>query len=191
MKIFRKLQFSAEDLRQTVCNHKWLALVCTLVAAVGITIGAIFVNIFEYSWWYDNRIDCAIRLFDGGFGLIFSFLLWAAVYYACLLCCQLTPHTKYLCCAALFVACFYCGANTAATVICWSLWGILFAILVTVVEVLGLLLSCFAACCQAACTRTLREAFCDTKASFYILACAFAVKIFTFFVILRLLTAVI
>ncbi len=191
MRLFRKVRFAAEDLWQTVCDHKWLSLVCTAVAVAGVVLGVILVNVFEYSWWYENRCNYAYRLFEGGLGLFFSFLLWTSVYYVCIAFCQTLPQIKYLSCLALFVACFYCGATAAAVIVCISVWGILFALLVSVAEVAGLLLACITACGTVCCRRTFREAICDTKLSFALLAVAFAVKIIAFFVILRLLTAVI
>ncbi len=191
MKVLRKIKFGAEDLWQTLCVHKWKTTVCALVAIVGVAVGGVFVKTFAYSWWYNNRCEYAYKLFEGNFGLLFSFLLWTAVFYGCLLACQLIPSIKYVSLVALAAACFYCGANTAAAIMCWSVWGILFALLVTSIEVVGYFLSCLLCCCQPAACRSVREAFCDTKPALLILIGAFAAKFIAFFIILRLLTAVI
>ena len=191
MKILRKIKFWSEDLWQTLCLNKWKTIVCALVAIVGVIIGGIFVKVFQYTWWYNNRCDYAYKLFEGGFGLFFSFLIWTAVFYGCLLCCNLMPSLKYLSLAVLFFACFYCGANTAAAIICWSVWGVLFTVLVTLVEVVGYFLACLVNCCEISACRSIREAFCDTKPALKILIAAFVAKIIVFFIILQLLTAII
>ena len=191
MRIFTKIKFSVEDLLQKICVNKWKSIVCAVAAIAGLVVGAVFVNVFSYSWWYENRCNYAYSLFEGGFGLFFSFLLWTAVYFLCLAMCNVFPSTKYLSCAALFAACFYCGANTMAAILYWSVWGVLFALLVTAVEVVGYFAACLVTCCEPSCCRTLKEAFCDAKLCFWVLAAAFLVKIVCFFVILRIITAVI
>ena len=191
MKLFRKIKLTCEDIWQQACDHKWKTLICALVAVVGTVVGVALFKAFEYSWWYLNRCDYATKLFEGGFGLFFSFLIWSAAFYILLLCCNLVPQTKYLAMVLLFVACFYCGANTAATVTYWSVWGILFAILVTLVEIIGYMFSVLCSCCMPSACRTIRESFCDTKRSFHIIIAAFLLKTVMFFVILRLLTSVI
>ena len=191
MKLFRGIKLTLEEIWQNICNHKWRSVICLAFAVMGVIVGIIFVNIFQYSWWYGNRYEYSARLFEGGFGLAFSFLLWTGIFYLFLLCCCLVPQTKYLCCASLFVACFYCGANAATAIICWSVWGILFAILVSAAEIVGYCVACILVCCENSCNRTLREAVCDTKLALKVLAAAFTVKFVCFFVILRVITAVI
>lgn len=191
MRIFTKIKFSVEDLLQKICVNKWKSIVCAVAAIAGLVVGAVFVNVFSYSWWYENRCNYAYSLFEGGFGLFFSFLLWTTVFYLCIVCCQIVPRFKYFSCAVLFAACFYVGANTAAAVICWSMWGILFALLVSLAEAVGYWLACISCCCLPAAYRTFKEAICDTKQSLAILLASLLIKILTFFVILRLLTAVI
>lgn len=191
MKIFRKVKFTLEDVWQKICVHKWISLACALVATAGLVLGIVFVNAFRYTWWFENRCNYAYSLFEGGFGLFFAFLFWTAVFYLCIAFCNMFPRTKYLACAALFVACLYCGANTAAAVICWSVWGILFACLVSLAEVLGYMVAALLVCCEPSACRTFKEACCDSKQSFKVLLAAFSVKIVSFFIILRILTAVI
>lgn len=191
MRLLRNIKSACEDIWKQACNHKWKTLICVLVAVAGVVVGAVLFNVFSYSWWYFNRCDYATKLFDGGFGLFFSFLFWTAIFYLLLVCCTRLPQTKYLALPILFVAGLYCGANTAAAIACWSLWGILFAILVTAVESVGYLFAVICSCCLPAYCRTFRESFCDTKQSFLILLTAFLVKVVMFFVILRILTGLI
>ena len=191
MRLFRTCKLVWEDSWQKLCHNKWKTICCALVAVAGVVVGVVLTNVFRYSWWFENRCEYASKLFDGGFGLFFSFLLWTAVYFLCLAMCNVFPSTKYLSCAALFAACFYCGANTMAAILYWSVWGVLFALLVTAVEVVGYFAACLVTCCEPSCCRTLKEAFCDAKLCFWVLAAAFLVKIVSFFVILRIITAVI
>lgn len=191
MKLFRKLRFFAEDIWQTICCHKWLTLFCAFVAVAGAVVGGVLVKVFECTWWYGNRYEYAFKLFEGGFGLFFTFFLWTAIFYFCLLCCCVNPHLKYVSLLPMFVACFYCGANTAAAIMARSVWGILFAVLVTVAEVAGYFFAVLSLCCTSSARRTLREAYCDTKVVLGILIAAFLTKIFAFFVVLRLLTSII
>ena len=191
MKTFRRIKICFEDIWQKLCVCKWRAIICGGVALVAVVLGAVFVNIFQYSWWYSNRCEYALKLFEGGFGLFFSFLLWTAAFGAGILLCGLLPKTKYLSCVVLFVACFYCAANTAAAILCWSVWGVLFAVLVSFVEIASYFLSCFLTCCVPSCNRTFKEALCDSQDALFVLAVGFIVKILCFFVILRFLTAVI
>ena len=157
----------------------------------GIVVGVVLFNVGEYGWWYANRISYADRLFNGGFSLFFFFLLWTVIFYLCLVFCNIHPATKFLNCVILFVACLYAGANTAAAIICWSVWGVLFCILVTLEEVIAYFIVCFVAFCEPSPCRTIRETFCDLRQCLAIIAFAFVVKIIGFFVILRLITAVI
>lgn len=191
MRMLHLLKRGCDDVWDKLCNHKWKSIICTLTAIAGIVVGVVLFKVFSYGWWYYNRCDYAVRLFNGGFSLFFSFLLWTAVFYLCLVSCNLIPQTRFLTYVALFIACLYCGANTAATIECWSVWGILFAVLVTLFEVIGYYLACLVVCCEPSACRSFRESVCDTKQSLAILCTAFIVKIICFFVILGILTAVI
>lgn len=185
------LKRGCEDIWDKLCNHKWKSLICALIAIAGVVVGVALFKAFSYGWWYNNRCNYAIRLFNGGFSLFFSFLLWTMVFYLCIVCCNIIPQTRFLTYILLFVACLYCGANTAAAIVCWSVWGILYAVLITFFEVIGYYLACLAVCCEPLTCSSLRESISDTKQSFAVLCIAFVVKIICFFVILRLLTAVI
>ena len=191
MGCFRYLKFTCIDIWEKMCNHKWKSLICALSAIAGIIIGVVLFNVSKYGWWYGNRIAYAERLFNGGFSLFFFFLLWMTILYFALIFSNLHPATHFLNCVLLFVCCFYVGANTASTIVCFSVWGVLFCILVSVAEVISYYLVCLVAFCEPSSCRTLREAFCDFRQCATILAVAFVVKIIGFFVILRLITAVI
>ena len=191
MSCFRYLKLCCIDIWDKICNCKWRSLICALSAIAGIVVGVVLFNVGKNGWWYDNRIAYAYRLFNGGFSLFFFFLLWIVVIYLCLIFININPATKFLNCVILFVTCLYLGANTAAAIICWSVWGVLFCIFVTVAEVISYYLACLVALCEPSSCRTLRETFCDFKHCATILTVAFTVKIVGFFVILRLITAVI
>ena len=164
---------------------------CVAVATVGVTVGVVLFNTFNYSWWYYNRCAFAETLFAGGFSLFFFFLAASLAYYACIVLSNLIPQTRFLNYALLFVAGFYCGANTAACVVCWSVWGVFFAILVALPEIVTYTLATFLTACQYPACRRLKESWCDFQQSLLMLAIGFVVRIITFFVILKLLTAVI
>ncbi len=191
MRTIQKIKYALDDMWQQACAHKWCTLISIACAVVGIVLGAVLVSVFRYSWWFDNRYQYAVRLFEGGFGLFFSFLAGFGLFYVVAVCCLMLPQTKPLCYVVLTACCFYCGANTAAAIIFSSVWGILYAVIVSLGEVV-----CYVAAnillCGAPCERrTLREAFCDSRGAFWALCIAFAAKFVCFFVVLRILTALI
>ena len=191
MGCFHSLKRHCEEIWDKLCNRKWKSILTALVCGAGIAVGVTFFYVFKYGWWFENRIEYAEKLFNGGFSLFFSFLLWSAIFFLGILLCNLLPSTRFLTYVLLFVACLYCGANTAAAIYCWSVWGVLFIIFATLWEVLGYYLACISACSEPACCRKFTEAFDDFKQCLGILCVAFFVKIIGFFVILKIITAVI
>ena len=191
MSCFRYFKSTCLDIWVKLCNNKWRSVFCALSAIAGIVVGVVLFNVNKYGWWYGNRIVYAEKLFYGGFSLFFIFLLWTVIFYLCLVLCNINPVTRFLNYVLLFLSCFYCGANTAAVIVCWSVWGVLFCIFVTVAEVISCYLVCFVAFCEPALCRTWRETFCDFRQCASILVAAFIVKIVGYFIILRLITAVI
>lgn len=191
MSCFRYLRLTFLDIWEKICIYKWKTLICVLSAIAGIVVGVVLFNVGKYGWWYNNRISYAEKLFYGGFSLFFGFLLWNVVLYLCIIFSNIIPATNFLNCVILFVSCLYASANTAAAIVCWNVWGVLFCILVTVVEIVGNYLTCFVAFCEPTTCRTLRETFCDFKQCATILCVAFIVKFLSFFVILRVITTVI
>ena len=191
MGCFRYIKLTFIDIWDKICHNRWRSLLCGLSAIAGIVVGVVLFNVNEYGWWYANRIAYAEKLFYSGFSLFFIFLLSSAIFYLCLLLCNINPVTRFLNYVILFLACFYCGANTAAAIVCWSVWGVLFCILVTVWEVASYFIVCLFAICEISACRTFRETFCDLRKCLSLLVVAFTLKIIGFFVILRLITAVI
>ena len=191
MGCFRYLKLNCIDIWDKICNNKWRSLLLALCSVVGVVIGVVLFNVSKDGWWYCNRVDYAERLFNGGFSLFLFFLLWTSVFYLCLLFCNIIPATKFLNCVLQIVVCLYVGANTAATIVCFSVWGVLFCIFVSVEEVVFYYVACLIAFCEPSPCRTFRETFCDLRQCAAILTAAFIVKIVGFFVILRLLTAII
>lgn len=188
---FHFIKSNWEDICSRVRDHKWKSIFTALVCVIGIVVGAVLFNVFKYGWWFDNRVNYAEKLFQGSFALMFSFLLGTAIFYLCMLLCNMVPATRFCNYILLFVACLYCGANTAAAIYCWSVWGILFAIFATLWEVLGYYLACVTACAEPASCRKLNEAYCDFKPVLMVLIAAFVVKIIGFFIILKIITAII
>lgn len=191
MSIFRVIKCRFEDIWEKICNNLLKVLLCVFVAVAGVVIGCVFFNVFRYDWWYLNRVNYADKLFFGGFALFISFAISALLYYLCTVASNLAPWTRSLSVIALFIACLYCGANTAAAIECWSFWGVMFAILVTLVEVIGYTLCCAISLCEVATCRTFSEAMCDLKLCSYVLLVSLLLKNLGFFVILKILTAII
>ena len=191
MGCFRLITNYCEDVWDRLRNNKWKSILTALVCVAGIALGAVLFNVFKYGWWFDNRVSYAEKLFQGSFSLFFSFLLWTAAFYFCMLLSNLIPATRFLNYFLLFVACFYCGANTAAAIYCWTVWGVLFAIFATLWEVIGYYLACIATCTEPTGCSKLNEAFCDFKPTLAVLIVAFLIKIIGFFVILKIITAII
>ena len=191
MGIFCRIKRYFEDLWAKICECKWRALACALIAAAGIALGVALFKAFAYSWWYFNRSAFAETLFTGGFSLFFFFLIGSFAYFFCIVLCNLMPQTRFLNYFLLFVAGFYCGANTAATIECWSVWGVFYTILVALPEIVTYMLATFLASCEYPTCRRFRESWRDFLPCLMILAIGFVVKILTFFVILKIITAVI
>ena len=191
MGFFCRIKRYFEDLWRKICECKWKAILTAVVAIAGVAVGVALFKAFSYSWWYFNRCNFAETLFSGGFSMFFFFFAGALVYYVCIVLCNMIPHTRFVNFVILFVAGFYCGANTAATIECFAVWGVFYAILVALVELVGCALASFLACCEHSACRTFRESWCDFRPSLRVLAVCLVVKIFTFFVILKLITAVI
>ena len=191
MGIFCRIKRYFEDLWAKLCERRWQALFCVAVAVLGVTVGVILFKTFSYSWWYCNRCAFAETLFAGGFSLFFYFLVGSLAYFLCIVLCNLVPQTRFLNYLLLFVAGFYCGANTAACIECWSVWGVFFAILVALPEIVAYTLASFLAACEYPACRRFKESWCDFQPCLLVLAVGLAIRIITFFVILKILTAVI
>ena len=191
MGIFCRIKRYFEDLWAKICECKWRALASVAVAVIGVAVGVALFKAFSYSWWYFNRCAFAESLFDGGFSLFFFFLVGSLVYFLCIVVCNLIPQTRFLSWLLLFIAGFYCGANTAAAIECWSIWGVFFAILVALPEIVAYTLASFLALCEYPACRRFRESWHDFQPCLLILTVGFVVKIVTFFVILKIITAVI
>ena len=180
-----------EDLWHKICECKWKAVLSAAIAVAGVAVGVALFKAFSYSWWYFNRCSFAESLFAGGFSRFFFFLIGSLVYYMCIVLCNMIVQTRFISFLILFVAGFYCGANTAAAIELFAVWGVFFAILVALPELIGYTLATFLACCEHPACRRFRESWCDFKPSLHILVVLLVVKIFTFFVILKIITAVI
>ena len=191
MDCFRLAKNFFEDIWRKLCDNKWKTLVCTVVAVVGVAVGIALFQAFKYGWWYCNRCNFADKLFDGSFALIFLFAGCYAIFYLCIVFSNLIPQTRFLCYVALFVACLYCGATAAAVIACYAVWGVVYVIVVTIVEVSSYFVACLVACCEWPSCRTVNEAFCDFSQTLQVLCVAFVAKLLGFFVILQLITAVI
>ena len=191
MGFFCKIKRHFEDLWCKICEFRWRALLCVAIAVAGVSLGVALFNAFSCSWWYYNRCAFAEKLFEGGFSLFFFFAIGSLVYFLCIVLCNLIPQTRFLNYLLLFAAGFYCGANTMATIACWSVWGVFYAILVALPEIITYALASFLASCEYPSCRRFRESVSDFRCCLLVLTVGFVVKIFCYFVILRIITAVI
>ena len=191
MSFFCRIRRYFEDLWHKICACRWKALLCVVIATLGVAVGVALFKAFAFSWWYYNRCAFADKLFMGGFSIFVLFVIGSLVYYLVIVSCNLIPQTRFLNFVLLFVAGFYCGANTAATIECWSVWGVLYAILVALPELITYILASFLASCEYPACRTFRESLCDFRHCLLILGIGLAIKTLTFFVILQIITAVI
>lgn len=191
MGIFCKIKRYFEDLWAKICQCRWKALLCAVIAIAGVGVGVAFCKAFQYSWWHYNRLAFSETLFIGGFSLFFFFLITALAYYVCIVLCNMLPQTRFLVFVLLFVAGFYCGANAMACIESWSVWGVFFALLVTLPEILACTTASFLAYCEYPAYRRFKESWCDFRPCLVVLAMGLVVRIITFYVILKILTAVI
>ena len=191
MGILCKIKRYFEDLWAKICHCKWKALLCVLIAVVGVVVGIVLCKAFEYSWWHYNRLAFAETLFAGGFSVFFLFFICALAYYICIVLSNMFIATRFLSYVLIFVSGFYCGANTFACIEAWSVWGVLFTVLVALPEILACTTASFLAVCEYPACRRFKESWCDFRPSLLVLAIGLFVRLITFFVILKLLTAVI
>ena len=186
-----KIKRYFEDLWAKLCQCRWKALLCGVVAIAGIAVGIALCKVFQYSWWHYNRLAFSETLFVGGFSVFFFFLITALAYYVCIVLSNMIVETRFLVFVLLFVAGFYCGANTSACIESWSVWGVFFAVLVSLPEILACTTATFLAYCEYPACRRFKESWCEFQPCLLVLAIGLVVRIITFFVILKLLTAVI
>jgi len=188
MKIFCCTNFF-DDILNKLRAYKWRAVFCAVLSIIGIVLGVVLFNAAEYDWWYMNRCSFADRIFNGGFSLFFYFFFTSAVYFLLLVLCGMRRFTQFICLIILTVYSLYCGANAAAVIVCYKVYGILFVILVVTVEAAGYFLACFLCMCECACQKTFKESCRDLRGVFCVVLLNFLVKIICFFVVLRILTA--
>ncbi|MCM1533484.1 MAG: hypothetical protein NC099_02405 [Corallococcus sp.] len=164
---------------------------CAIVCALGIVVGVALYCAFKYGWWYYNRYCFADLLFGGGFKPFLVFAAHYAIMFLLFSLCNMFKRTRWLSYLFTFVYCLYCGANTAALIEYAPLWGILYIILIAVEETFILSVSCFMCCCEEPMRRSFIESVRDLKLVVFVLITGFIYKIISFFVILKLLTALI
>lgn len=177
------------DLKCRLCACKWRAIFCGIICLLGIVLGAVLFNISQYNWWYSNRCSFAEQLVNGGFGVLLSFAISSAILFLLLTLCSMSFGTHFLVYFVLATFSFYCGANSAAIIICYGVFGIIYVLLVATIEIIGLFVVCFLCICEKSCRRTFCEAFRDLKPCLFVILITLLAKIISFFVILRLITA--
>ena len=191
MKCISLLKNFCQDIKYKICANKLKMLLCGIISLVGVVLGFVLLHVFSYTWWYSNRCTYAEKIYGGGFSLVFDFLLGYAIFYLATVICNLSPKARFLVFVVLLVGCLYCGANAAAVISIWTVWGVMYAAFAMAVQLAGFCLCSFAICCMPSACQSFGEIIRDTKSALLIIVASFIVKILGFFVILKILTAVI
>ncbi len=191
MSNFCFIRYLLDDIWHKIVCNRFKAIICSIIAVAGVAVGVAFFCAFNYGWWYWNRCNFAQKIFEGGFGVLIIFLISYILIFICIALCNMLACTKYLSCFVIFISALYCGANTAALIVCSTVWGVLFAVLISLAEVLILAVTCFLSCCEISMKRSFCESLRDFKSVAFVLTVGFIYKIFAFFVVLKILTAVI
>ncbi len=179
------------DIGYKICAYKWRFIMCAVFCVAGIACGIAFFYAFQYGWWYFNRCEFANKLMAGGFSAFLLFLLSYLVLYLILILCNMLKETYWLCCVATFIACLYVGATVVALFTVSVIWGVLFVILIALEDIAVYCMSCFVCLCEKPICRKFDEAVRDFHQVGILLALGFIYKIVAFFVIMKILTAVI
>lgn len=171
--------------------HKWKYILCVLVSVAGFALGIALFCISNYGWWYYNRCSFAGKIINTSFAVLAAFIFGGALMFLMLTLCSMLRQTHFLAYAVDLVTCLYCGATTAAVFVCSVMWGVLFAVFVSLEWLAAVCFACFACVCEKPMCRNFCEAARDIKQSAIALAVGVLYKIIALFVILKLLTALI
>lgn len=182
---------SVDDLFGNICANKWRFVLCVIICLLGAACGIAFVCAFQYGWWYYNRCDFACKLMQGGFTIFVIFLIGTALLYVTLILCNMLKETCRLSCIPVFAACLYLGATTAALFTMSVMWGVLFIVFVVLEDLAINCFACFVCFNEKPICRRFTEAVCDLKQLALVLAVGLIYKIFAYFVIIKILTAII
>lgn len=189
MKFVKEIKRYFDDILDSLRTYKWRAIICAVICALGIALGIVLYNISNENWWCANRCAYAELLYLGEFKSFFSFLAAATLFVTLLTLCNMTQICKILSCLVLFVFSLYVGANSVAVIACYGVFGILCVICVLIVDIVGYFFATFCCMLQQCGECSFRRAFCGIRQSVYIILMCFCVKIVSFFVILRIITA--
>ncbi len=190
MGAFSNLKYGAQDVWQQLRVNKTRVVLCCVCAVGGIGLGIALFYLSYGNWWYCNRCEFAQSLWCSGFGGILAKFLFASLLVcASLWCVTLWKWSKNFCYLVLLIASLYCGANCCAFFVLMGGWGVLYVLLVLLVEQLINMLCCFLTSCICACRRTVKEAFRECKGIFILQGCCVLLKLLLVFLILRPLFA--
>lgn len=171
--------------------HKWKLLLCAVISLAGFVLGIVCFNLSGYGWWYYNRCSYASKLTAAGFSVFVSFIFVTAIIYLAYVLCNMTRYTHYLALLINLTACLYCGATLSAIFVYSAVYGVLYAVFISIVWLFIMCVACFACFCEPPICRTFCESVRDLKRTAFILAVGLIYKLFALFVILKILTALI
>lgn len=182
---------SVDDIVCNICANKWRFIFCSIVCLLGAACGIALFYAFQYGWWYFNRCDFANKLMEGGFTILLVFIGTTALSYLCIILCNILKETCRLSCVVLFVSSLYLGATAVALITMSIMWGVLYIIFIAIEDFAINCFTCFVCCNEKPICRRFPEAVCDLKQAALVMAVGLIYKIIAYFVILKILTAVI
>lgn len=191
MSFFSNLKYSFCDIFDKVRMCKWRFILCAVISVIGFTLGIVFFNLSDCGWWYYNRCAYAIKLLEGGFGVLVSFVVIYAIIYLAYILCNMTRPTHYVPLLVNLIFCIYCGATIAAICVQSVLLGILYAIIVGLGWLITMCFACFVSICEPPICRTFCESTQDLKQLLFVLIIGLIYEIVALFVILKILTMLI
>lgn len=191
MGLFYSIKYNMQDVFCKVRAYKWKLIFCVAVSLIGFGLGIALFYASKYGWWYYNRCSFASKLIDAGFSVFLWCVASCAIVYLLLVLCNMLRATHYLAYLVNLLACFYCGATTAAVFVYSVMWGILYVLFVTIEWLIIMCFACFVCVCEKPYCRRFCESVRDLKQTAFVLAIGLIYKIVALFIILKLLTMLI
>ena len=110
-------------------------------------------------------------------GVIFTLVLWTLITYAVIIVYYTYCKVSFLPYLFAVLDAFRCGSNIYALVYFCGLWGVLFSLLILIVQLLGNYVALSISTSEKCCNNSFRESFCDTKPSATVLVVCLIIQI--------------
>jgi len=179
------------DIGCKIRAYKWKFIFCVVSSLIGFALGIVLFCTSKYGWWYYNRCDFASKIVNEGFSVLISFIVSCALIYLLFVLCNMLRQTHYLSFLINLIFCLYSGATLSAIFVYSVMWGVLYALFVTIEWLFVMCLSCFVCICEKPYCRNFCESVRDLKQLAFVLIAGVLYKIIALFVILKTLTALI